>query len=75
MVGNIIKNVLVVHYSQTGQLTELVHSMLAPLRARADVCVHEEVLRPQRPYPFPWSFFTFLDVFPESVRQIGRAHV
>jgi hypothetical protein len=38
------------------------------LREVEEVRVHEEVLRPISPYPFPWSFFTFLDAFPESVR-------
>jgi hypothetical protein len=57
-----------VHFSQTGQLADIVHSLLAPLRACEEIQVHEEILRPVHPYPFPWSFFTFLDVFPESVR-------
>ena len=30
--------------------------------------IHEEVLKPVQAYPFPWSLFSFLDAFPESVR-------
>ncbi|KAB2844016.1 MAG: dialkylresorcinol condensing enzyme [Burkholderiales bacterium] len=63
-----MKKVLVVHYSQTGQLTSIVQAMLAPLRGAVGVEVHEAVLKPVVPYPFPWPFFSFLDVFPESVR-------
>lgn len=63
-----MKKVLVVHYSQTGQLADIVAELLQPLRA-AGVAIHEEVLRPVRPHPFPWPFFDFLDVFPESVRM------
>ncbi|QDF95383.1 dialkylrecorsinol condensing enzyme [Azoarcus sp. DD4] len=63
-----MKKVLVVHYSQTGQLADIVAELLQPLRA-AGVAIHEEVLRPARPHPFPWPFFDFLDVFPESVRM------
>jgi hypothetical protein len=35
--------------------------------AASAVNLHYERLEPQHPYPFPWSFFRFLDVFPESV--------
>lgn len=63
-----VKKILVVHYSQTGQLADVVHSLLAPLRNQAEVQIHEEVLQPVQGYPFPWSLFSFLDVFPESVR-------
>ncbi len=62
-----MKNVLVVYYSQSGQLTHVVNSMLAPLQQDPDVRVHLEPIRPVRDYPYPWSFFTFLDAFPESV--------
>lgn len=62
-----MKKILVVHYSQTGQLADIVAELLGPLRA-AGVAIHEEVLRPAKPHPFPWPFFDFLDVFPESVR-------
>ncbi|MFW6348832.1 MAG: dialkylresorcinol condensing enzyme [Thiohalospira sp.] len=60
------KRILVVHYSQTGQLDAVVHSLVAPLEAAGHE-LHYENLRPVEPYPFPWGFFRFLDVFPESV--------
>lgn len=60
------KRILVVHYSQTGQLDAVIHSMVAPLEAAGHE-IHFENVRPVRPYPFPWPFFRFLDVFPESV--------
>jgi hypothetical protein len=62
-----MKRVLVVHYSQTGQLSAVVHSLTAPLMASPDVQLRFLKLEPQTPYPFPWSFFRFLDVMPESV--------
>jgi len=68
LLGSVIKKILVVHFSQTGQLADIVHSLLAPLRVREEIQIHEEVLKPVHAYPFPWSFFSFLDVFPESVR-------
>lgn len=59
--------ILIVYYSQTGQLTRAARSMLAPLSTRADVELVWQELVPREPYPFPWGFFAFLDVFPESV--------
>lgn len=59
--------ILIVYYSQTGQLTRVARSMMAPLAKRADVELVWQELVPQEPYPFPWGFFTFLDAFPESV--------
>ncbi len=59
--------ILILHYSQTGQLTRAVRSMLAPLDGRPDVELVWQELVPQEAYPFPWGFFSFLDVFPESV--------
>ena len=60
------KQVLVLSYSQTGQLTNIVESMLAPLRADPRITIRVETLTPQTPFPFPWSIWRFLDAFPES---------
>lgn len=62
-----MKKVLAVYYSQTGQLTRVIKSICAPLESSPDVEVVYECLQPVESYPFPWSFFQFLDVFPESV--------
>lgn len=65
-----IKRVLVLNYSQTGQLTEIAQRIIAPLEQAEHIEVHVETLRPIRPYPFPWRFFSFLDAFPESAHMI-----
>lgn len=59
--------ILVLHYSQTGQLTRALESMLGPLSGRDDIEIVRQKIEPATPYPFPWSFFGFLDAFPESV--------
>ena len=59
--------VLVIHYSQSGQLTEVARSMIAPLEQCDDVEVTWQELRPVRPYPFPWPLIEFFDTFPECV--------
>src|SRR6266853_1766743 len=62
-----MKRVLVVHFSQTGQLARLARELLSPLPEAGHVELLQEVLRPIRPYPFPWSFWSFLEVMPETV--------
>lgn len=59
--------ILVLYYSQTGQLATAARSMLAPLGERPDVEIVWQSLEPVQPYPFPWPLFTFFDAFPESV--------
>jgi len=59
--------ILVLHYSQTGQLTRAVQSMMAPLSARPDVEVVWQALEPLEAFPFPWSILKFFDTFPECV--------
>jgi hypothetical protein len=66
-----MKSVLVVSYSQSGQIDDIVAALSRPL-VDAGVNVQHEVLRPETVFPFPWSFFAFLDVFPESVRLDPR---
>jgi hypothetical protein len=62
-------HILVVHYSQTGQLTRVLRSILGPLENNPDARIDWRELRPRPPYAFPWRFFSFFDVFPESVYQ------
>lgn len=62
-----MKRVLVVHYSQTEQLTGLAERVSLPLMESADIEVTFECVQPVEPFPFPWPFFRFFDAFPESV--------
>src|SRR6266581_2026775 len=62
-----MKRVLVVHFSQTGQLARVARRLVSPLAEAGDVELVEEVLRPHQPYPFPWPAWRFLDVMPETV--------
>lgn len=66
-----MKNVLVVSYSQSGQLDDIVAALSRPL-IEAGCKVQHEALRPVTDFPFPWTFFAFLDAFPESVRLEPR---
>lgn len=62
-----MKKVLIIHYSQSGQLTEVARRFAAPLVDDPNVVVTFENSRPVEDYPFPWPFLRFLDAFPESV--------
>ncbi len=66
------KRVLVVEYSQTGQLSRVLDSVVAPLVA-AGHQVERLKLHHTGEYPFPWPFWTFLDTFPETVARIPPA--
>lgn len=62
-----MKRVLVVYYSQTGQLRRVAQSVCAPLEQASDIELDWCALEPEQPYPFPWPFFAFFDQFPEAV--------
>lgn len=65
--GCLLKRVLVVNFSQTGQLSDITEQVIAPLRA-AGHDVHLETLVPETPFPFPWPIVDFFDAFPECVQ-------
>jgi hypothetical protein len=59
--------VLVIQYSQTGQLTDVLAQLVGPLRDQPDIALTIETVRPMKPYPFPWPILRFFDTFPEAV--------
>lgn len=61
------KRVLVVYYSQSGQLEKVLTTMLEPLVICDAVELTMLPLRPSENFTFPWSFWNFFDAFPESV--------
>jgi hypothetical protein len=62
-----MRQVLIVHYSQTGQLDRLAQSVCAPLQQHGDIQLDFLQLQPAQPYPFPWPFLDFFRIFPETV--------
>src|SRR5215469_1045301 len=60
--------VLLVHYaSPSGQLSEVMRQLSAPLAGDGEVELKEIVLQPREPYPFPWPVLRFFDTFPETI--------
>ena len=64
-----MKRILVIYYSQTGQLRDIVDSITQPLEAVRDIEVEAIDLKPTRPFPFPWPFWRFFNTFPECIHN------
>jgi hypothetical protein len=62
-----MRQVLIVHFSQTGQLDRLAQSVCEPLQQCSDIQLDFLQLQPAQPYPFPWPFLGFFRIFPETV--------
>ncbi|UCV30343.1 dialkylrecorsinol condensing enzyme [Ferribacterium limneticum] len=62
-----MKRVLVVNFSQTGQLSDITAQLIGPLRDAGNE-VHLETLQPENPFPFPWPIIDFVDAMPECVQ-------
>ena len=62
-----MRQVLIVHFSQTGQLDRLAQSVCEPLQRCSDIQLDFLQLQPAQPYPFPWPFLDFFRIFPETV--------
>ncbi|PSL50228.1 hypothetical protein CLV51_1011572 [Chitinophaga niastensis] len=62
--------ILVVYYTQTGQLKRIIDHVLAPLEGKADITF--EQLVPVTPFPFPWGKQEFYDTMPETVQSTPR---
>lgn len=61
------KKVLVISYSQTGQLSNLVNNFTKSLFENKNINVIYKNIEPKKPFAFPWTLMTFMDSFPESV--------
>ncbi|CAN5443277.1 hypothetical protein BH10BAC1_BH10BAC1_16030 [soil metagenome] len=62
-----MKKILVIYYTQTGQLQRAVESTLSPLKEK-NVTVTYLHIKPKKAYPYPWSYMQFFDIFPETVQ-------
>ncbi len=64
-----MKEVLVIHYSQTGQLTTILENMVRTIAGDNITISYFDVV-PDPQYGFPWKPKRFYDVFPETFLQI-----
>jgi hypothetical protein len=68
-----MKNVLVVYYSQSGQLESIARNIAQPLLDSGEINVTFHEIQLEKPFPFPWNNEAFFDAFPESFLQIPTA--
>lgn len=64
-----MKEVLIIYYSQTGQLLSILENMAARIQGN-DVNITYFEIVPKPNYEFPWEKEKFYDSFPESFLQI-----
>lgn len=64
----LMKKVLVLYYSQSGQMREILQQLTASMGNQVALIIEE--IKPQISFPFPWTTDTFFDAMPESVLQI-----
>ncbi|UZT96047.1 dialkylresorcinol condensing enzyme DarA [Chryseobacterium fluminis] len=65
------KNILVIYYTQTGQLEDIIKNIARPFEDKNDeyeVTYYNITLR--KDFPFPWPGDVFFNTFPESYLQI-----
>ncbi|QBL10703.1 dialkylresorcinol condensing enzyme [Rheinheimera sp. D18] len=67
-----MRRVLVIHYSQTGQLSRVVSSVCSPLQQADSIKIDFLAVQPVTAYPFPWPFVRFFTIFPETVLQVPQ---
>ncbi len=67
-----MKEVLVVYYSQSGQLLEILKNVASAI-SDTEVTISYFEIRPEKQFPFPWKEDAFYDAFPETFLQIPAA--
>lgn len=65
-----MKNILVLQYSQTGQLTKILDSILTDLIKDPEIKIHKAFIHLEKDFSYPWSGSEFMDAFPESHLEI-----
>lgn len=65
-----MRKVLVVYYTQSGQLKDIAQNIAAPFLKDDNVEVDFHQIQLEKPFPFPWDKDSFFDAFPESFLQI-----
>lgn len=64
-----MKQVLIIYYSQSGQLLDIAQQMVHPLAKDPKYKLTYYEIKMQNPYPFPWDSASFFNVFPETFAQ------
>jgi len=68
-----MKNVLVIYYTQSGQLESIAKNIAKPFLNSDEINLNFYEIQLEKPFPFPWNKESFFDAFPESFLQIPTA--
>ncbi|GAB1263658.1 dialkylrecorsinol condensing enzyme [Aurantivibrio infirmus] len=63
------KRILVIGYTQSGQLDRVIKSVSQPLLDSDAIELSYLTLEPAKPFPFPWPFLYFFNTFPDCVYE------
>ncbi|MCM4169040.1 dialkylresorcinol condensing enzyme DarA [Arenibacter sp. H213] len=67
-----MKEVLVIYYSQSGQLWDIAQNLVATLdKQKVNITYYR--IRPEKDFDFPWTQADFYDAFPETFLQLSCA--
>ena len=68
-----MKNVLVIYYSQSGQLESIAQNIAKPFLNSEEIKVTFHEIQLEKPFPFPWDKTSFFDagILFEKVGKIG----
>ena len=58
-----MKNVLVIYYTQSGQLLDIAQNVVQKLKESDEVSITYHQIKPVKSYDFPWQKDTFFDSF------------
>lgn len=58
-------NILVIYFTQSGQLRDILDHVVKDMQPEAEIDFAE--IKPVKPFPFPWKADSFFDVMPETV--------
>ena len=66
-----MKKVLVIYFTQTGQAKQALDAVLKPFEENTNYRLDHLLVKPKKPFPYPWSYMEFFDAFPETVNGIA----
>lgn len=61
-----MRKILTVHYSQSGQLTEIISNFCSSIK---EAEFEHVIIQPKQDFPFPWTSDVFFDIMPDCVHE------
>lgn len=65
-----MKNILIIYYSQSGQLTDITKNFAKPFENSDQYSIKYAAIEPVKEFGFPWKGYEFFDALPEAVMKI-----